>query len=111
MNTERERFEEWLYKVGYLANKRPDGDTYVFAGANAAWLAWQAQAAIIAERDAEIAAHKDRFTLLGNAIQAAKYELSFAGKCEQVTKAMDVLNSVYKIQHPELDKALGDNHE
>jgi hypothetical protein len=43
-----------------------------------------------------------RIGLLGNAIQKAKFELSFAGNDTYVIAAMDALKSVYEIQHPEL---------
>jgi hypothetical protein len=58
MNTERERFESWLLSVDetvspldfFLDENGDYFDESIYSG----WVIWQHQAAIIAERDAEI---------------------------------------------------------
>ena len=95
MSTERERFDEW-YSSAVWGNE--DYKDSLFR-------VWQAQAAIIADLQQQLTEANRQTGMLGNAIQKAKFELSFAGKDPQVKAAQDALNSVYEIQHPELATA------
>ena len=96
MNTERERFDKWCNNG---VNHYADGDPYHADFVRGAWSAWQAQAAIIAERDAEIKRLKKLARNFLNQLQECQTSEDYAG-----------FEVMAEYVH-EFEEALGDNHD
>jgi len=109
MNTERERFirdpnsreAKIMQDLNGIEDEIAAGEVSIFA-------VFTAMRQMIMREQAQLTEANRQTELLGNAIQKAKFELSFAGRDSYVKAAQDALNSVYGIQHPELFTAAAD---